>query len=261
MALLTPGVEDDGERISASAYGRLQTPAIGPSAMTRLFQRGMPGYPGKDAHGRDCRLVNPAEADLWRATYCTPKLGPDGQMRGLPPSGGSSGKAKTPNPPFVAVAPEQRVKAELAQKREPIPRGAVPDPDDPGGAQSKAERLAEARASSAEDEAATRRLKRLDVEGVLMDRQAGLDVVAGFAGEVGKMLDRAPETRAVGLASALGVEPHAAFTALRDVMEDMRADLERYARSALGDLRSAGRGRLLADDSAGDQAEPSSPAA
>ena len=42
MALKTPGIDDDGERISASAYGRLQDPPIGPSAMTRLFSRGLP---------------------------------------------------------------------------------------------------------------------------------------------------------------------------------------------------------------------------
>lgn len=80
MGLRTPGFADDGERISASAYGRLQDPPIAPSAMSRLFGRRLPGYPGKDQHGRDCKMFNPAEADRWRSLHCTPKVGADGRV-------------------------------------------------------------------------------------------------------------------------------------------------------------------------------------
>lgn len=246
MGLKTAGLADDGERISASAYGRLQDPPISPAAMSRLFQRGLPGYPGKDAHGRDCRMVNPAEADQWRSLYCTPKVGVDGKVRGLPPQGGSSGRARPPNPPFKPIP-------EGSQSRhDPTPRNLPPGGED--GA-TKAERLAEARASAAEDDAATRRLKRLKEEGLLMDRAAGLDIVAVFAGEVGKMLDRAPGDEATGVAAACGCDEHTAYQALKAVVERMRSDLARHARAAVDDLGASGRGRHLADDRHGDRPE------
>lgn len=246
MALKTAGLADDGERISASAYGRLQDPPISPAAMSRLFQRGLPGYPGKDAHGRDCRMVNPAEADQWRSLYCTPKVGVDGKVRGLPPQGGSSGRARPPNPPFKPI-PEGS-----PSRHDPTPRNLPPGGED--GA-TKAERLAEARASAAEDDAATRRLKRLKEEGLLMDRAAGLDIVAVFAGEVGKMLDRAPGDEATGVAAACGCDEHTAYQALKAVVERMRSDLARHARAAVDDLGASGRGRHLADDRHGDRPE------
>ena len=248
MTLLTPGVDDDGERISASAYGRLQDPPIGPSAMTRLFQRDMPSYFGKDAHGRDCRLVNPAEADLWRSRFCTPKVGPDGKVRGLPPQGGSSGKARAPNPPGRKVAPEDRVDAPPKPK---VARNVPPDPDDPAGAGSKAERLAEARAAGAEDDAAARRFRRLQLEEKLLDRSAGLDVIADFAGEIAKMIDRTPAGEATGLAAAVGCDEHTAYRALVALAEKQRGDLARYARTAragLDAIRSSRRGGSLVDD-------------
>ncbi len=250
--LLTPGMDDDGERISASAYGRLQDPTIGPSAMTRLFQRGLPAYVRKDDHGRDCKMVNPAEADRWRSLYCTPKVGVDGKVRGMPPEGGSSGRSPPPNPPGKALPPG------ATRLSDPVPRNISPGVP---GAETKAERLSEARASAAEDDAATRRLRRLEVEGKLLDRNAGLDVIAAFVGEIGKMLDRMPEGEAVGLAAALGGDAHAAFRALRPVAEKMRSDLARYARAAVGDLRASGRDRLLEDDPGGDLAEGEAAAA
>lgn len=248
--LKTPGLDDDGERISASAYGRLQDPPIAPSAMTRLFGRGLPGYEGRDPHGRLCRMVNPAEADQWRSLNCTPKVGPDGKVRGLPPEGGSSGRARPPNPPGAKL-PEGALR-----RNDPTPLNR-PDGDD---GQTKAERLAEARASSAEDDAATRRLKRLEAEGKLLDRNAGLDVLAAFAGEVGKMLDRMPQGEAVGVAAAVGCDEHTAYRALKPVVEKMRSDLARYARAAVGDLGTSGRGRLLADGGGGDRPEGNSDA-
>lgn len=251
MPLTTQGLEDDGERISASAYGRLQDPPIGPPAMTRLFKRGLPSYVGKDQHGRDCRLVNPAEADRWRSLHCTPKVAVDGKVRGMPPEGGSSGRARPPNPPLKKLAPD------APRRTDPVPLNRAAGEEDQA---TKAERLAEARASSAEDEAATRRLKRLKEEGALLDRTAGLDVLAAFVGEIGKMLDRGAETEAVAVASALGVEKHAAYLALGPVFEKMRSDLARYAGSALDDLRASGRGRMLEDGGPGDrppaEAEP-----
>lgn len=250
MALKTPGVEDDGERISASAYGRLQDPPIGPSAMTRLFQRGLPNYVGKDGHGRDCRLVNPREADYWRSLHCTPKAGLDGKVRGLPPAGGSSGKAEPVRGPG-GKPPEPK-----PPRPDPKPRGAPPNPDNPGDAANKAERIAEAKAASAEDDAATRRLKRLQIEDVLMDRQAALDVIAAFAGEVGKMLDRMPSGEAAALiAAATGSDEHTAYRALLTVSEKMRSDLARHARAAVDDLGEIRRGRRLADGRGGDPAE------
>jgi len=246
MALKTAGLADDGERISASAYGRLQDPPISPPAMSRLFKSGLPKYPGKDQHGRDCALVNPAEADLWRSLYCTPKVGADGKVRGLPPQGGSSGRARPPNPPFKPI-PEGS-----PSRHDPTPRNLPPGGED--GA-TKAERLAEARASAAEDDAATRRLKRLKEEGLLMDRAAGLDIVAVFAGEVGKMLDRAPGDEATGVAAACGCDEHTAYQALKAVVERMRSDLARHARAAVDDLGASGRGRHLADDRRGDRPE------
>lgn len=233
--LKTPGMEDDGERISASAYGRLQDPPIVPSAMTRMFGRGLPSYQGTDTHGRICRLVNPAEADRWRSLNCTPKVGADGKVRGMPPEGGSSGRARPPNPPGRKLADD------APRRTDPTPLN-VPDGD-----VTKAERVAEARATSAEDEAATRRLKRLQAEGVLLAREAGLDVLAAFAGEVGKMLDRMAQVEAVAVAAACGCDQHAAYLALQPVAERMRSDLARYASGALGDLRASGRGRLLED--------------
>ncbi|NBB65075.1 hypothetical protein GVN18_38105 [Pseudomonas sp. ODNR1LW] len=252
MGLKTAGLHDDGERISASAYGRLQDPPISPPAMSRLFKSGLPKYPGKDRHGRDCALVNPAEADLWRSLYCTPKVGADGKTRGLPPEGGSSGRARPPNPPFKPI-PEG-----TPPRHAPTPRNPAPDGED--GA-TKAERLAEARASAAEDDAATRRLKRLKEEGLLMDRGAGLDVIADFVGQVGKMLDRAAQGEAVDVAAACGCEDHVAYQALKPVFQRLRSDLARYARAADRDLRKVGRGRLLGDDRGGDRAETEAPTA
>lgn len=252
MALKTAGLADDGERISASAYGRLQDPPISPAAMSRLFQRGLPGYPGKDAHGRDCKLVNPAECDQWRSLYCTPKVGVDGKVRGLPPQGGSSGRARPPNPPFKPI-PEGS-----PSRHDPTPRNLPPGGED--GA-TKAERLAEARASAAEDDAATRRLKRLKEEGLLMDRGAGLDVLADFVGQVGKMLDRAAQGEAVDVAAACGCDDHVAYQALKPVFQRLRSDLARYARAADRDLRKVGRGRLLGDDRGGDRTEAETSAA
>lgn len=255
MTLLTPGVDDDGERISASAYGRLQDPPIGPSAMTRLFQRDMPSYFGTDAHGRHCRMVNPAEADLWRSRFCTPKVGPDGHVRGMPPAGGSSGKAKPPNPPFKAVAAEDRYDAPVKPK---VPRNVAPDPEDPGGSATKAERLAEARAAGAEDDAAARRFRRLQLEEKLMDRDAGLDVIADFTGEIAKMIDRMPAGEATALAAAIGCDEHTAYRALVVLAEKQRGDLARYARTAragLDAIRSSRRGGSLVDDRGGDPAE------
>lgn len=246
MSLETAGFEDDGERISASAYGRLQDPPIVPSAMTRLFGRGLPSYQGTDLHGRICRLVNPAEADHWRSLYCTPKVGADGKTRGLPPDGGSSGRAPPPNPPLVKIAPG------APRRTDPVPRNIMPGTE---GAETKAERLSEARASAAEDDAATRRLRRLEVEGKLLSREAGLDVVAAFAGEVGKMLDRMPGDDAATIAAACGCDEHTAYGALKAVVEKMRSDLARHARATVGDLRATGRGRLLEDDTGGDRAE------
>lgn len=246
MSLKTAGMADDGERISASAYGRLQDPPISPPAMSRLFKNGLPGYPGKDQHGRDCRLVNPAEADQWRSLYCTPKVGVDGKVRGMPPEGGSSGRARAPNPPFKPIPPGSPA------RNDPTPRNVSPSGED---GVSKAERLAEARASAAEDDAATRRLKRLKEEGSLLDRGAGLDIIAGFTGELGKMLDRMPGDEATGVAAACGCDEHTAYQALKAVVERMRSDLARHARASVGDLGASGRGRLLADDSGGDRAE------
>lgn len=243
MALRTSGFPDDGERISASAYGRLQEPPIGPPAMSRLFGRGLPGYPGKDQHGRDCRMVNPAEADQWRTLNCTPKMGVDGKVRGMPREGGSSGVARAPNPPFKAVPPG------APTRHDPVPRTDGEDTI------SKAERVAEAKASAAEDEAATRRLKRLKEEGSLLDRNAGLDIIAAFAGEVGKMLDRMPGDEATAIAAACGSDEHTAYQALKAVVETMRSDLARHARAAVGGLGASGRGRRLADDSGGDRPE------
>ena len=252
MTLKTAGMEDDGERISASAYGRLQDPPIAPSAMTRLFGRGLPSYEGKDAHGRLCRQVNPAEADRWRSLYCIPKVGADGKVRGLPPEGGSSNRAPPPNPPGRKLADD------APRRTDPVPRNISPDVE---GAETKAERLAEARASSAEDEAATRRLRRLEVEGKLLDREAGLDVVAAFGGEVGKMLDRMPGDCASEIAAACGCDEHTAYRALKALGEMMRSDLARHARAAVGDLGTSGRGRLLEDVGAGDRAEGDAEAA
>lgn len=245
--LETPGVPDDGERISASAYGRRQDPPIGPSAMTRLFKNGLPGYPGKDAHGRDCRMVNPREADMWRAAYCTPKIGGDGKVRGLPPKGGSSersaGSGRSP-----PVAPARDAVAPAAN---PAPAASAEN-EDP---MSRAERIADAKMQAAEDDAATRRFRRLEAEGKYLDREAALDVLQAFTGEVGKSLDRMPANKAPVIAKALGVEAHAVYRALGPIVEEMRADLERYARSALDDVRALGRRRGLEDGGGGDPPE------
>ena len=177
---------------------------------------------------------------------CTPKVGVDGKVRGLPPEGGSSGRARPPNPPFKAL-PEGSLR-----RNDPTPRNPSGDGDD---AVTKAERLAEARASAAEDDAATRRLKRLKEEGSLLDRSAGLDIIAAFTGELGKMLDRMPGDEATSIAAACGCDEHTAYQALKAVVETMRSDLARHARAAVGDLGTSGRGRLLADDSGGDRTE------
>ena len=249
MSLLTEGMEDDGERISASAYGRLQDPPIVPSAMTRLFGRGLPSYRVKDQHGRDCRMVNPAEADRWRSLFCTPKVGADGQVRGMPPEGGSSHRSPPPNPPLVKMAPD------APRRTDPVPRNISPDV---GDAATKAERLAEARASGAEDDAAARRFRRLQQEEVLMDRAAALDVLADFVGEIGKMLDRTPAGEATGVADAVGCDEHKAYGPLVAIAEKQRGDLARYARNArarLDAIRSSRRGGGMGGDRGADCAE------
>lgn len=242
--LLTPGLSDDGERISASAYGRLQDPPIGPPAMTRLFGKGLPSYPGRDEHGRKCRMVNPREADLWRAANCAARMGADGKVRGMPPPGGSSGRAPRPNPPGRKAAPGTGAKAPPAPPR---PKREA-TPDDVAEAYSRQERLVEARTQAAEDDAATRRMRRLEAEGKYLDRDAALDVIAEFAGEVVKTINRTPADSATDVAGACGSSEHVAYQALLGVAERQRGDLERHAQAALDALRALGRRRGVADD-------------
>jgi hypothetical protein len=213
--------------ITAAEYARQCDPPMGKPAMSRLFKAGLPNYPGKDAHGRDCKFVDPVEADRWRASFCIPKMdGRTGLLRGAP---------------SLSSAPATGASAAV---RPDLPR-ADPKPASPGGTaggagadqQSIALRIQEARATSAEEDALKRTYQRQALEGQLLDRAAAVDAHLRFVGLVASSLDRMPADNATALSKQVGCTEHEAFVALRAVTERLREDLARAARQEAARLK------------------------
>lgn len=199
--------------ITASEYARRCDPPMGKSAMSRLFAAGLPNYPGADDHGRHCKFVLPDEADQWRASFCTPKMdGRTGLLRAAPDLAGTGSESS-------AAGGKQTSSAAAGSSA----AGAGPGP------QTIAVRIQEARATSAEEDAQSRRYKRLALEGLLLDRRAAINAHLTFVGQVASSLDRLPADWATKLAGDLGVSEHAAYVALRKVSEGLREDLARSA--------------------------------
>lgn len=218
--------------ITAAEYARRCDPPMGKPAMSRLIKMGLPVYPGKDDHGRDCKFVVPAEADRWRASFCTPYLdGRTGRVRGVPNlAPRDTGPAPAPaSAPETVAADRPRVEA-----RRPTPVGAPPLA---GGDQVIAVRIQEARAVSAEEEARRRTYQRQMLEGQLLDRQAQIAAHLAFVGLVASSLERMAGDHATKVAAAVGCTEHAAYLALRTIAESLREDLARAARMEAARLR------------------------
>lgn len=222
--------------ITAAEYGRRQTPPIGKSGMSRLIADGLPVIEGRDDHGRKCKFVDPAEADLWRTANCTPKLDGNGQLRGLPagptPTGPATrddgGPSRTEGARPVSAPPRSAPRAAYGSE------GAGED------GLNRAERIAEAKAQAAEDDAATRRLKRLNAEGALVDRDVAIAVQVEFAAVVGKAVDRMAADMATHVATLVGCSEHAAYQALKDVAQKLRTGIARSADAAHERARALG---------------------
>lgn len=205
--------------MTAAEYARQCDPPMGKPAMSRLFAKGLPNYPGKDAHGRDCKYVLPDEADQWRALNCRPTLdGKTGAMRGAPDLRPRSSAPASPAP------------ASAREAVPPSPSASSAGGEGAGDAMSIALRIQEARATSAEEDAKRRTYARLKDEGALLDKQAAIDAHLTFVGMVASALDRMPADMATTAAATLGVAEHDAFKLLRTVAERLRDDLASAAR-------------------------------
>lgn len=225
---MTGGVPEGA--ITAAEYARRCDPPMGKPAMSRLFGAGLPNYPGKDDHGRNCKFVLPSEANRWRASFCTPKMdGRTGLLRGAPDLAGSAFENAAAGGERSAAARRPSLDAGVAQPASPgsPAGGAGAGP----GSQTIAVRIQEARATSAEEDAQSRRYKRLALEGLLLDRRAAIHAHLTFVGMVASTLDRMPADWATKLAGDLGVAEHAAYLALRKVSEGLREDLARASRA------------------------------
>ena len=222
-------------RITASEYARQCDPPMGKSAISRLFKEGLPNYPGKDDHGRDCKFVDPVEADRWRATFTTPKMDPKtGLMHGMPslrPAPVAPAR-DAPSPPIAERSPGR------AAGTEPT---SGPGPTRGTGSgefgQDIAFRIQNARAVSAEEDAKARTYRRQALEGQLLDRDAAVDAHLRFIGLVASSLDRMPADQATSVSSKLGCTEHEAYLALREVTERLREDLAHAARQEATRLR------------------------
>ncbi len=213
---MTPGGPEGA--ITASEYARRCDPPMGKSAMSRLFAAGLPNYPGADDHGRHCKFVLPAEADRWRASFCTPKMdGRTGLMRGAPDLAAGAAPTGRATPGTGAGGHRTSHGSPAAGAGE--------------GPQTIAVRIQEARATSAEEEARARTYKRQALEGLLLDRRAAIHAHLIFVGMTASVLDRMPADWATKLAGDLGVTEHAAYLALRKVADGLREDLARSARA------------------------------
>lgn len=212
--------------ITASEYARRCDPPMGKSAVSRLFAMGLPNYPGKDDHGRDCKFVVPDEADRWRAAFTTPRLdGRTSLVRGAPDL--------RPRPIETAAAPARPPPSPPsgggAGAAQPAPPGS-PAGGAGAGPQAIAVRIQEAKATKAEEEALTATRRRETLDGALLSRSAAIHAHEAFVGLMGSTLERMPADQATAVAGDLGVTKHAAYLALRRIAESVRADLERSAR-------------------------------
>lgn len=203
--------------MSLAEYGR--EISVTKSGMSRMVARGLPYTDGKDDHGRDCRLVNPDEADAWRAANLTPKVDGEGRVRGIverrPP------RPAEPKPSLTGVRAAALGKAPAPATRSP----ASGQPGDP----SAAERIQAAKALEAELQTQMRQMAHDKAAGLLVDKRAAVLAHENFVGRLIQMLERAPADYASNLADKLGVEAHALYKVLVELIEGLRRDLARTA--------------------------------
>lgn len=202
------------ETIPAAEYARRI--GIGKSGMSRLISRGLPFTEGQDDHGRLCKFIDPVLADAWRSTHLTPKLdGKTGLLRGSV----DTTTSRRPSPP-------SHKPREPARPSPPASRQSVAGGDED---LETARRMRQLRAQREEDVSALARLKRLQAEGKLLDREAALEGHERFVGQLAVLLDRMPADQATLLADRVGCTEHEAYLALKDLAIRLRSDLATYA--------------------------------
>jgi len=239
------------ELIPAAEFARRR--GVVKSRVSAWFQRGLPFVEGQDDHGRKCKFVEPAVADIWCATHLTPTLRPDGRFGGTPMNTSRKQRAEQKAPPAPAPSmerpsPTQRTEgpssapsAGEGSKRRVFDFSAPPGQPPPElVAQSRSDDpITEAahlatetqrhRAQAEADKSAIIRLRLLQAQGALLDRGAALDAHEHFVQMVATTLERAPADHATDLASKLGCTEHQAYLALRDVIDGLRGDLAIHA--------------------------------
>lgn len=242
---------NERELITAAEFARRR--GVVKSRVSSWFQRGLPFVDGQDDHGRKCKFVDVAVADIWCATHLKPQIRPDGKLGGAPMNTSRKPRAEQKAPPNTAPPME---------RPSPAPRteGPSSDPDAGEGpkrrvfdftappglpppdlvAQPRAEdpihdaaHFAAAtqrhRAQAEADKSALVRLRLLQAQGALLDRGAALDAHEHFVQMVATTLERAPADHATDLAAKVGCTEHQAYLALRDVIDGLRGDLAIHA--------------------------------
>jgi hypothetical protein len=211
---------------------------VAKSRVSEYVKRGMPAVEGSDDHGRICKFINPETADWWRSNNLGVKVeGATGRIRGgavdLPqrappardpqgdPAGGQTGRRSS------ARHPPRR---SSASTRSPLTGDAEDSAALVASRESASRRIQAAKISQEEDKALTARLRRMQVQGKLLDRKAFMDVFEGFVAQTAVSIERMPQDLATKVADRLGLEEHPVYLALRDlVVERLRSDLATYA--------------------------------
>ncbi|MEH0194564.1 hypothetical protein V7S57_02395 [Caulobacter sp. CCNWLY153] len=204
--------------------------------MSAWFGQGMPYVDGKDEHGRICKLVRLAQADAWRMANTEVRADSSGRLRGLEMASEPSGAQPEPAP-----LPEAKGVSPPAGKARGS--GALPAASSAGSTdpfQAMQIRIAEAKALGVESDAENKRLRMLQTQGKLLDREAAVGAHKAFVTRVGIAIDRMPSSCAALVAARLGVTEHDVFQALKDVVATrMRQTLARDARSSAEAARRA----------------------
>lgn len=210
--------------------------------LTQWYAQGLPHVDGADDHGRLCKWLDPDQADAWRAANLKTSVDGEGRVRGIveprrdTPRDTGGADAERPS------APTARGGAEDGPPGRPAGDGAslTPPADGAPQAPSTAERIQEARASQAEDDAEKARFNRLKTQGLMVDRKAAIKVQEGFATKVGVAIDRMPADMATIVADGLKTSEHDAYTVLKLVSRRLREDLARQAEDAARIVRAGG---------------------